>query len=161
MEAAITKKIESWLTENYDLNTRNEIKKLQEENNESELYDRFYKNLEFGTGGLRGKMGAGSNRINIYTIGMATQGLANYINASESNSDQKSVIIAYDSRNNSKTFSLFAARVLAANNIKTYLFNSLRPTPLLSFAVRNLKTISGIVITASHSPPAYNGYKVY
>ncbi len=129
------------------------------ENDAAEIEERFYKDLEFGTGGLRGIIGVGTNRINIYTIRKATQGLANFINSSDSNS--KSVAIAYDSRHFSGEFAEAAALVLAANNIKVYLFDSLRPTPELSFAVRQLKCSAGIVITASHNPPQYNGYKVY
>lgn len=140
-----------------DEKTKNELKKI--ENNEKEIEDRFYKDLEFGTGGLRGIMGAGTNRMNLYTVKKATQGLANYI--CSKNGQDKGVVIAYDSRNNSKEFSKQAALVLNANGIRTYLFKNLRPTPELSFAVRELKAIAGIVITASHNPPEYNGYKVY
>jgi len=129
-----------------------------------EIEDRFYKDLEFGTGGLRGVMGAGTNRLNQYTIGKATQGLANYVLAQASkakSADVPSVVIAHDSRHNSKEFSLEAALVLAGNGIKAYLFDDLRPTPELSFAVRDLHASAGIVVTASHNPPEYNGYKVY
>ena len=125
---------------------------------EKEIEDRFYKNLEFGTGGLRGKIAAGTNRMNIYTIGKATQGLAQYL---VTTFDAPSVAIAYDSRNKSDVFASEAARVLAANGVKVYLYESLRPTPMLSFAVRHLGTQAGIVITASHNPKEYNGYKVY
>ena len=140
-----------------DEETKKELMKI--ENNEKEIEDRFYKDLEFGTGGLRGIMGAGTNRMNLYTVKKATQGLANYI--CSKNGQDKGVVIAYDSRNNSKEFSKEVALVLNANGIKTYLFKNLRPTPELSFAVRELKAIAGIVITASHNPPEYNGYKVY
>jgi phosphoglucomutase len=140
-----------------DEETKKELKSI--ENDEKEIEDRFYKDLEFGTGGLRGVMGAGTNRMNLYTVRKATQGLANYICSRDGQA--KGVVIAYDSRNNSKLFSKEAALVLNANGIKTYLFKNLRPTPELSFAVRELKAIAGIVITASHNPPEYNGYKVY
>lgn len=139
--------------------SRNELLAIQ--NNNAEIEERFYKNLEFGTGGLRGIIGAGTNRINIYTVRKATQGLANFINLSSSNTNTNSVAIAYDSRHSSDVFAVEAALVLAANNIKAYLFDSLRPTPELSFAVRHLNCDAGIVITASHNPREYNGYKVY
>ncbi|MDW7674232.1 MAG: hypothetical protein SCK28_06835 [Bacillota bacterium] len=138
---------------------RKELLAIQ--NNDAEIKERFYKNLEFGTGGLRGIIGAGTNRINIYTVRKATQGLANFINQSSSNENISSVAIAYDSRHFSDIFAEEAALVLAANNIKAYVFDSLRPTPELSFAVRHLNCDAGIVITASHNPPEYNGYKVY
>jgi phosphoglucomutase len=151
-------KYQEWLENpNIDEETKRELKSI--ENNEQEIEDRFYKDLEFGTGGLRGIMGAGTNRMNLYTVRKATQGLANYI--CSKNGQDKGVVIAYDSRNNSKLFSKESALVLNANGIKTYLFKNLRPTPELSFAVRELKAIAGIVITASHNPPEYNGYKVY
>lgn len=138
-----------------------EIKKELKELNEKEIEDRFYKELEFGTGGLRGIMGAGTNRMNIYTVRKATQGLALEILDKGSEYAQKGIVIAYDSRNNSAFFAEEAAKVLCANGIKTYLFESLRPTPELSFAVRHLDCARGIVITASHNPKEYNGYKVY
>lgn len=151
-------KYQEWLNSTIiDEKTKAELKDIS--NNEKEIEDRFYKDLSFGTGGLRGIMGAGTNRINIYTVRKATQGLANYI--CKKNGQEKGVVIAYDSRNNSKEFSKETALVLNANGIKTYLFKNLRPTPELSFAVRELKAITGIVITASHNPPEYNGYKVY
>ncbi len=138
------------------------VKELQAiADNEKEIEDRFYKNLEFGTGGLRGVMGAGTNRMNIYTVRKATQGLALEVLSHGEELAEKGVVIAYDSRNNSSLFALEAAKVLCANNIKTYLFESLRPTPELSFAVRHLGCARGIVITASHNPKEYNGYKVY
>ncbi len=152
------KKYKEWLEDiNIDEETKKELKAI--ENNEKEKEERFYKDLEFGTGGLRGIMGAGTNRMNIYTIKKATQGLANYIKSKKT--EEKGVVIAYDSRNNSKEFSEQTALVLNANGIKTYIFKNLRPTPELSFAVRELKATAGIVITASHNPPEYNGYKVY
>lgn len=151
-------KYQEWLESPIiDEETKKELKKI--ENNEKEIEDRFYKDLSFGTGGLRGVMGAGTNRLNIYTVRKATQGLANYI--CKKSGQEQGVVIAYDSRNNSKEFSKETALVLNANGIKTYLFKNLRPTPELSFAVRELKAMAGIVITASHNPPEYNGYKVY
>lgn len=129
--------------------------------NEREIEDRFYKNLEFGTGGLRGVIGAGTNRMNLYTVGKTTQGLANYILAEGSETAAKGVVIAYDSRRMSREFAERAALVLNGNGIKTYLYTELQPTPVLSFSVRHLKAAAGIVVTASHNPPQYNGYKVY
>ncbi len=150
-------KYKEWCTsEIFDEETKNELKALKDE---EEIKDRFYKNLEFGTAGLRGVIGAGTNRMNKYTVTQATQGLANYIN--KNNKENKGVVIAYDSRNMSEEFSKWAALCLNANGIKTYRFESLRPTPELSFAVRYLNCIAGIVITASHNPAEYNGYKVY
>ena len=152
-------KYEQWLSGDYfDETTKQELKSIQ--NDESEIKERFYKDLEFGTGGLRGILGAGTNRMNIYTVRKATQGLANYILKHGGGKD-KGVAIAYDSRRMSPEFADEAALVLAGNGIKAYVFESLRPTPELSFAVRTLSCISGIVITASHNPPEYNGYKVY
>lgn len=139
----------------FDEETVRELRNLKDE---KEIEDRFYKNLSFGTGGLRGVIGAGTNRMNAYTVGKASQGLADYIN---SVTDDGSVVIAYDSRRKSREFALRAALVFVANGLKAYLFDSLRPTPELSFAVRKLKTTAGVEITASHNPPEYNGYKVY
>ncbi len=151
-------KQELWMTDPYfDEETRKELKAIEGE--EAELYDRFYKDLDFGTGGLRGVIGAGTNRMNCYTIRKATQGLANFI--IKEGGQEKGVAIAYDSRHMSQEFSDEAALCLNANGIKTYRFSSLRPTPELSFTVRELGCIAGIVITASHNPPEYNGYKVY
>lgn len=148
---------ESWLKhEKVDEATKEELRAIADK--PAEIEDRFYRELEFGTGGLRGVMGAGTNRMNRYMIGRATQGFANYLLR---NFESPSVVIAHDSRNNSDIFSLETARVLAANGIKAYLFRSLRPTPQLSFAVRDLKAAGGVVVTASHNPPEYNGYKVY
>lgn len=148
---------EKWLTDElFGEEIRKELKAI--EHDEKEIEDRFYKQLSFGTGGLRGVIGAGTNRMNKWTVGKATQGLANFINSSN---EEKSVAIAYDSRRMSKEFALNTALVFAGNGIKAYLFESLRPTPELSFAVRRLKTTAGVVITASHNPPEYNGYKVY
>ena len=152
------KKYNEWLESNeIDDQTKEELRKIK--NDEEEIKDRFYKDLEFGTAGLRGVVGAGTNRMNKYTVGKATQGLANYI--IKNNGQSRGVAVAYDSRHMSKEFSKLACLILNANGIKTYRFESLRPTPELSFTVRNLNCISGIVITASHNPPKYNGYKVY
>lgn len=149
-------KYQAWLdSEIISDEIKNELKAIKDE---KEIEDRFYKDLEFGTGGLRGVIGAGSNRMNIYTVSQATQGFADYLNASFEN---PSVAIAYDSRNMSPEFAKAAALTLCANNIKVNLFESLRPTPMLSFAVRELKCDGGIVITASHNPKIYNGYKAY
>ena len=155
----IKTKIEAWLSGNFDQATKDEIRKLQDEN-PSELADAFYRNLEFGTGGLRGLMGVGTNRMNKYTVGMATQGYANYLKQSFPNREI-SVAIAHDSRNNSRFFAETTANVFAANGVKVYLFEDLRPTPELSFAIRHLKCQGGVVCTASHNPKEYNGYKAY
>ncbi|MDE6356900.1 MAG: phospho-sugar mutase [Clostridia bacterium] len=150
------KEYEKWCTsKTFDEETKNELLALT---NEKEIEDRFYKQLSFGTGGLRGVIGAGTNRMNIYTIGKASQGLADFIN---SQTNEGRVVIAYDSRRMSYEFALDSALIFVANGIRAYLFESLRPTPELSFAVRELKATAGIVITASHNPPQYNGYKVY
>ena len=147
-----------WLNDDYfDQKTKDELLAIR--NNEAEVEDRFYKELEFGTGGLRGVIGAGTNRMNVYTVRKATQGLANYI--IKRGTQSKGVAIAFDSRRMSPEFSDEAARCLAANGIKAYIFESLRPTPELSFALRTLGCTAGIVVTASHNPPEYNGYKVY
>jgi len=161
MEAYIQARIKEWTGNEYDEKTREEIQKLVNSNNEKELIDRFYTDLEFGTGGLRGKIGAGTNRMNIYTVGRASQGLANYIINQGEEAKAKGVVIAYDSRRFSVEFALTTALIMAGNEIKAYLFKELRPTPLLSFAVRKLNAIAGVVITASHNPPEYNGYKAY
>jgi phosphoglucomutase len=161
MEYEILKKARIWTGEGFDRETREEIGRLIEKGDEKELEDRFYKDLEFGTGGMRGVMAAGTNRMNVYTVGSATQGLANYILEQYKDSAERGVCIAYDSRNNSRKFAEEASRVLAANGIRVFLFKELRPTPLLSFTVRHLGCISGIVLTASHNPKEYNGYKVY
>ncbi len=149
-----------WLTDDYfDADTKAELKAI--ENDEKEIEERFYKTLEFGTGGLRGIIGAGTNRMNIYTVSKATQGFANYIKKQGEEAVKKGVVIAYDSRNYSPEFAEITARVLAGNGIKAYLSDELRPVPMLSFSVRYLGCTGGIVITASHNPPEYNGYKVY
>ncbi|WP_336514031.1 phospho-sugar mutase [Pollutibacter soli] len=159
MDAAIKEKVQNWLVGNYDEATKQEIRKLEAEN-PKELADAFYRSLEFGTGGLRGIMGVGTNRINKYTIGMATQGFANYLRTKFPDSPI-SVVIAHDSRNNSRTFAEITANVMAANGIKVYLFEALRPTPELSFTIRKLQANGGVVCTASHNPKEYNGYKAY
>jgi phosphoglucomutase len=158
MDAAITQKINAWLNGSYDTATKNEILRLQKEDTAA-LLDAFYCNLEFGTGGLRGIMGAGTNRINKYTIGMATQGFANYLQ--QNVAGEIKVAIAYDSRNNSQFFAQTTAHVFAANGIKVFLFEALRPTPELSFAIRHYGCHAGVVCTASHNPKEYNGYKAY
>lgn len=158
MDAAIQTKVNLWLKGNFDEKTKSEIKQLQAEN-PGELADAFYKNLEFGTGGLRGIMGVGTNRMNKYTVGMATQGYANYLK--QCFPDGVSVAIAHDSRNNSRFFAETTANVFAANGVKVFLFEDLRPTPELSFAIRELKCQGGVVCTASHNPKEYNGYKAY
>ncbi|GAB4289473.1 MAG: phospho-sugar mutase [Marinilabiliales bacterium] len=151
---------ESWLQGNFDEDTKKEVKRLLEKN-DNDLIEAFYKHLEFGTGGLRGIMGVGTNRMNIYTVGMATQGFANYLKKVFSDLPEIKIAIAYDCRNNSKLFAQTTADILSANGFIVYLFDDLRPTPELSFAVRYLNCQGGIVITASHNPKEYNGYKVY
>lgn len=156
----VTATAKQWLDSNINDETRASIQNMLE-NDENELIESFYKVLEFGTGGLRGIMGAGTNRMNIYTIGMATQGLCNYMLKEFSHLDEISAVIAHDCRNNSPLFARTTANVFSANGIKAYLFDGLRPTPELSFAIRELKCQSGVVITASHNPKEYNGYKAY
>ncbi|MCK5637175.1 MAG: phospho-sugar mutase [Flavobacteriaceae bacterium] len=155
----IINKAKLWLSDTFDTDTQKEIQQLISKNSE-DLTDRFYKDLEFGTGGMRGIMGAGTNRINKYTLGKNTQGLSNYLIKTFPNKQLK-VAIAFDCRHNSKTFAKAVAEVFSANNIKVYLFEDLRPTPELSYVVRELNCDAGIVLTASHNPPEYNGYKVY
>ncbi|PUZ22888.1 phosphoglucomutase [Chitinophaga parva] len=159
MDVNIQSKVDQWLNGNYDADTVAAIKDLQQHHPE-ELTDAFYRNLEFGTGGLRGVMGVGTNRMNKYTVGLATQGFANYLNQTFTGGEVK-IAIAHDSRNNSRFFAETAANVMAANGIKVYLFESLRPTPELSFTIRHLGCQGGIVLTASHNPREYNGYKAY
>ena len=159
MSQAIDQKIASWLEGNFDAATKDEIRSLQA-NHPDMLQDAFYRNLEFGTGGLRGLMGVGTNRVNKYTIGMATQGFSNYLLKTYPN-DSISVVVGHDSRNNSRFFAETTAQVFAANGIKVYLFEALRPTPELSFAIRQLQCKAGVVCTASHNPKEYNGYKAY
>ncbi len=157
----VTAKAELWLSTSYDENTRNEVKRLLENEDKTDLIEAFYKDLEFGTGGLRGIMGVGSNRMNIYTVGAATQGLANYLKREFAGLDQISVVIGHDCRNNSRLFAESAANIFTANGIKAYLFDAMRPTPEISFAIRELGCQSGIILTASHNPKEYNGYKAY
>ena len=159
MSQAINQKIASWLEGNFDTATKEEIRSLQA-NQPDLLEDAFYRNLEFGTGGLRGLMGVGTNRVNKYTIGMATQGFSNYLLKTYPN-DPISVVVGHDSRNNSRFLAETTAQVFAANGIKVYLFEALRPTPELSFAIRQLQCKAGVVCTASHNPKEYNGYKAY
>lgn len=156
----IQTRINQWLSNEFDAETRAAVQKLVDDGNETELVDSFYKNLEFGTGGLRGIMGPGTNRMNIYTIGMATQGLCNYLKQTYPG-ESISVAIAHDSRNNSNLFARTTADVFTANGIKVYFFKELRPTPELSFAIRHFGCKSGVVLTASHNPKEYNGYKAY
>jgi phosphoglucomutase len=158
MEATTLKRISDWLSGNYEQSFKDEITRLQKEN-PAELEDAFYRSLEFGTGGLRGIMGIGTNRMNKYTVGMATQGFANYLK--QSFTTEVSVAIAHDCRNNSRFFAETTANIFAANGIKVYLFEALRPTPELSFAIRKLGCKAGVVLTASHNPKEYNGYKAY
>ncbi len=160
MTANYLERAKSWLNEGYDDQTKKEVELLLK-GNPSELEDCFYKNLEFGTGGLRGIMGVGTNRMNKYTVGMATQGLANYLLKEFASKEAKSVAIAFDSRNNSPFFAKITADVFAANGFKVYLFKELRPTPQLSFTIRDLGCVAGVMVTASHNPKEYNGYKAY
>jgi phosphoglucomutase len=159
MSLTIAQKVEQWLAGNYDQATKDAITAMQLKSGD-ELADSFYRNLEFGTGGLRGIMGVGTNRINKYTIGMATQGFANYLNKTYP-TEKISVVVGHDSRNNARFFAETTAQVFAANGIKVYLFEALRPTPELSFAIRRLGAKAGVVCTASHNPKEYNGYKAY
>lgn len=160
MEQYILEKAQIWLNGNFDEETKQQVRFLID-NDPNELVDAFYRDLEFGTGGLRGIMGVGTNRMNKYTVAMSTQGLANYLKMMFANLNTIKVAVAHDSRNNSKYFARITAEVLSANGIKVFLFEDLRPTPELSYAVRYLKCQSGVVITASHNPKEYNGYKVY
>ncbi len=160
LDTTAEKNIKTWLKGKYDDDTKASIQQLIDEENSTQLTDSFYKNLEFGTGGMRGEIGVGSNRMNKYTVGAATQGLANYLNKTFAGQEIK-VAIAHDSRNFSPEFARVAADILSANGITVYLYKELRPTPQLSFTVRQLGCQSGIVITASHNPREYNGYKVY
>jgi len=160
MDEKILQKANYWLTEDFDSETRAEVRRMMQEDPEA-LTEAFYRELEFGTGGMRGIMGPGTNRMNIYIIGMATQGLCNYLIRNFPGRNDLKIVIAHDSRNNSRTFAEMTARVAAANGITAYLFDKLRPTPELSFAIRHLGCQSGVVVTASHNPKEYNGYKVY
>ncbi|MDD4590882.1 MAG: phospho-sugar mutase [Parabacteroides sp.] len=154
-------KAQTWLSNSYDPETRMQVQALLDKEDSSELIDAFYKDLEFGTGGLRGIMGVGSNRMNIYTVGAATQGLSNYLKAEFSDLEQIKVVIGHDCRNNSRKFAEISADIFTANDIKVYLFEDLRPTPEMSYAIRKLGCQSGIILTASHNPKEYNGYKAY
>ena len=160
MDQNIIERAKSWLTEQYDEETRKKVQYLID-NDPNELTESFYRNLEFGTGGLRGIMGVGTNRMNIYTVAMATQGFANYIKKMNPGVNDLRVAIAYDCRNNSPAFANITADVMSANGIKVFIFDCLRPTPELSFAVRELKCHAGVMVTASHNPKEYNGYKAY
>ena len=157
----VTEKAEKWLTPAYDAETQAEVKRMLENPDKTELIDSFYKDLEFGTGGLRGIMGAGTTRMNIYTVGAATQGLSNYLNKCFAGKKDISVVVGHDCRNNSDKFAKISADIFSANGIKVYLFDDLRPTPEVSFAIRHFGCQSGINITASHNPREYNGYKAY
>ncbi len=157
----VSLKAHEWLTGNYDNATKNEVQKLLDSSDKTPLIDAFYRDLEFGTGGLRGIMGVGTNRMNIYTVGAATQGLCNYLKIAFAALPQIGVAIGHDCRNNSRLFAETAAGIFAANGIKVYIFEDLRPTPEISFAIRELGLQSGIILTASHNPKEYNGYKAY
>lgn len=157
----VTEKAQGWLADGYDEETRAEVRRMLDADDKTELIDSFYRDLEFGTGGLRGIMGAGTNRMNIYTVGAATQGLANYLKVAFKDEPQISVVVGHDVRNNSRKFAEIVADIFSANGIKVYLFDSFRPTPELSFAIRELGCQSGVNITASHNPKEYNGYKAY
>ena len=157
----VRKKAESWLGADYDAATRYQVQLMLEADDPTELIESFYKDLEFGTGGLRGIMGVGTNRMNKYTVGAATQGLSNYLNREFANLPEIKVVIGYDCRNNSRLFADISADVFSANGIKVYLFDELRPTPEISYAIRKLGCQSGVILTASHNPKEYNGYKAY
>ena len=154
-------KAQTWLSPAFDAETQQQVKSLLENSDKTDLIESFYKDLEFGTGGLRGIMGAGSNRMNIYTVGMATQGFANYLKKNFKDRSQISVVVCHDCRNNSRLYAETVADIFSANNIKVYLFDDMRPTPECSFAIRHLGCQSGVNITASHNPKEYNGYKAY
>ena len=154
-------KAKQWLTPVFDAETQAAVKGMLENEDKTDLIEGFYKNLEFGTGGLRGIMGAGSNRMNVYTVGMATQGFANYLKKNFADREQISVVVCHDCRNNSRLFAETVANIFSANGIKVYLFDDMRPTPECSFAIRHLGCQSGVNITASHNPKEYNGYKAY
>ena len=157
----VTAKAQTWLTESYDEETRKEVQRMLDNEDKTELIESFYRDLEFGTGGLRGIMGAGTNRMNIYTVGAATQGLSNYLKTEFSKLPEIKVVIGHDCRNNSRKFAEISADIFSANGIKAYLFDDLRPTPEISYAIRKLGCQSGIILTASHNPKEYNGYKAY
>lgn len=158
---AVRSKAQGWLTDSYDAETKAAVQALLGKEDPTDLIEAFYKDLEFGTGGLRGIMGVGSNRMNIYTVGAATQGLSNYLKQEFADLDQIKVVIGHDCRNNSRKFAEISADIFSANGIKVYLFESLRPTPEMSYAIRKMGCQSGIILTASHNPKEYNGYKAY
>ncbi|MFW6370362.1 MAG: phospho-sugar mutase, partial [Bacteroidota bacterium] len=157
----VIEKANQWLNGKYDDETKAIVKEMLDDDDSSRLIDAFYKDLEFGTGGLRGVMGVGSNRMNRYTVGTATQGLANYLRKEFSNLPEIKVVIGYDCRNNSRYFAETAANIFSANGIRAFIFDELRPTPEISYAIRDLKCQSGVILTASHNPKEYNGYKAY
>ncbi len=157
----VTAKAQAWLSEYYDAETRAEVQRMLDNEDKTELIESFYRDLEFGTGGLRGIMGVGSNRMNIYTVGAATQGLSNYLKKEFGDLKEIKVVIGHDCRNNSRKFAEISADIFSANGIKVYLFDSLRPTPEISYTIRKLGCQSGIILTASHNPKEYNGYKAY
>ncbi len=157
----VTAKANAWLSGNFDAETKKEVQRLLDNSDKTDLIDAFYQNLEFGTGGLRGIMGVGTNRMNKYVVGMATQGLANYLKKAFAGKKEISVVVGHDCRNNSRLFAEIVADIFSANGIHAYLFESLRPTPEISFAIRQLGCQSGVNITASHNPKEYNGYKAY
>ena len=158
---SVTVRAQAWLAPSFDAETRAAVQAMLDNEDKTELIECFYRDLEFGTGGLRGIMGAGTNRMNIYTVGAATQGLSNYLNKCFTAIPQISVAIGHDCRNNSRKFAEISADIFSANGIKVYLFEDLRPTPEMSFAIRRLGCQSGIILTASHNPKEYNGYKAY
>ena len=157
----VTEKAQTWLNDGYDEETKKEVRRMLDADDKTELIESFYRDLEFGTGGLRGIMGAGTNRMNIYTVGAATQGLANYLKEAFKDLPEIKVVVGHDVRNNSRKFAEIVANIFSANGIKVYLFDDFRPTPELSFAIRELGCQSGVNITASHNPKIYNGYKAY
>ncbi len=157
----VTERATYWLGESFDNETRAQVRELLNNKDKTDLIEAFYKDLEFGTGGLRGIMGVGTNRMNVYTVGMATQGLANYLNINFKNLSQIGVVVGFDCRNNSKEFARIVSNIFSANGIKVYLFDDMRPTPQISFAIRSLGCQGGVNITASHNPREYNGYKAY
>ena len=155
-------KAQEWLSSSvYDADTQAEVRSMLDNSDKTDLVESFYQNLEFGTGGLRGIMGVGTNRMNIYTVGAATQGLSNYLNKNFKDLKQIAVVVGHDCRNNSRLFAEVSANIFVANGIKVYLFEDMRPTPEMSFAIRHLGCQSGIILTASHNPKEYNGYKAY
>jgi phosphoglucomutase len=158
---AVKNKAKGWLTDSYDAETRAQVQALLDKEDPSDLIEAFYKDLEFGTGGLRGIMGAGTNRMNIYTVGAATQGFSNYLKKEFAHLEQIKVVIGHDCRNNSRKFAEISADIFSANGVKVYLFDDLRPTPEMSYAIRKLGCQGGIILTASHNPKEYNGYKAY